>query len=152
MFFEPRPIRFIELFECDNWKIKCYSISFDSSPVNDTIIHAVKSDLSKWLLESQAYSLPTYKIATLIIHKWSGGHFAVINWWIDKNMMQLFVYLAENKTPLNFKLYSDKGMVTCVWEMEILWFERNAWVEEVLKKELSETTLGDYLQKTLNKY
>lgn len=149
--FKPRLISFIEVFNCNDWKIKLYTITYDSAAVSTETINTVKSHLDKWLLKSQDYNLPTYKIATLIIHKWKGGHFVIIKWWIGENMMQILVFLATNKEPSNFKLYSDKGIVTCVWELEILWFERNAWVEEVLRKQITESNIQNYLQINLNK-
>jgi hypothetical protein len=149
--FKTRPISFIEVFICNDWRIKLYTITYDSAVVSIETINIAKSYVGKWLLKSQDYNLPTYKVATLIIHKWRGGHFAIIGWWIDENMMQILVFLASNEEPLNFRLYSDKGIVTCVWELEILWFERNAWVEEVLKKQITESNIHNYLQITLNK-
>ena len=150
--FKPRPIRFLELLDFNGWKVKTYSISFDSSDITEVITSTVKSNLCEWLLKSKDYNIPTYNIATLIIHKWRGGHFAIISWWTDENMLQVLVYLATNENPTHFKLYSDKGIVTCVWEMEVLWFERNAWIEEVLRKEINSENINNYLQKTLNKY
>lgn len=150
-FFKTRPINFIEVFNCNDWRIKFYTITLDSAVVSTETVHLVKSHLATWLLKSQDYSLPNYKIATLIIHKWRGGHFAIISWWIDENMIQILVFLATNEEPVNFKLYSDKGIVTCVWELEVLWFERNAWVEEVLKKQITESNIHNYLQISLNK-
>ena len=150
--FKTRPICFVEVFNCNNWKIKCYTITYNAEVVSPKIIDTVKLNLGEWLLKSQDYNLPTYNIATLIIHKWRGGYFAIISWWTDENMLQLLVYLATNENPTHFKLYSDKGIVSCVWELEILWFERNAWVEEVLQKQLNETNINHYLQITLNKW
>ncbi len=149
--FAPRPIRFIELFNCGDWKIKLYTITYDGAEISKETIVTVKSDVHKWLQRSQDYALPNYKIATLIIHKWKGGHFAIISWWTSENMLQLLVYLATLEEPEKFMLYSDKGIVTCVWELEILWFERNAWVEEVLSKQITESTIQKYLTVTLNK-
>jgi hypothetical protein len=149
--FKTRPISFIEVFICNDWRIKLYTITYDPAVVSTETINIAKSYVGKWLLKSQDYNLPTYKVATLIIHKWRGGHFAIISWWIGENMMQILVFLATNEEPLNFRLYSDKGIVTCVWELEILWFERNAWVQEVLKKQITESNIHNYLQITLNK-
>ena len=84
------------------------------------------------------YGLETYGIATLIIHKGKEGCFAIINWWIDENMLQNHVYLARNETPDDFAVYSDKGIMTCVWEMAVLWYEhKQPDVESYLNKHLN---------------
>ena len=100
--------------------------------VNQQNVDFAKAQLSNWLENSNNYPLENYKIATLILHEGKEGCFAIINWWIDENMMQLYVYLANNENTSHFELYSDKGIITCVWEMAVLWFERNAWVKHVL--------------------
>ncbi|MBL0355910.1 MAG: hypothetical protein IPP72_03055 [Chitinophagaceae bacterium] len=147
--YKIRPIRFLKIIEHDEWKVKLYSISCKSEKVSDeSVFHAV-SNLSHWLVKSKIYPLDTYKIATLIIHEWRGGCFAVINWWIDQNMLQQFVYLATNKKPTKFKLYSDRGIMTCVWELAVLWFERNAWVKHVLCKS-ENPDIDAYLIEQLN--
>ncbi len=131
--YQPRPIRFVELFEVENWTIKIYSISIVNELVSAENLHHAKANLQAWLEKSKAYDLETYNIATLILHEGKEGCFAIINWWIDDNMLQNFVYLKPNGEN-EYRLYSQDGMATCVWEMEIWWHERNAWVKHVLMK------------------
>lgn len=147
--YKKRPIRFIEIFEADGWQIKLYSISAKQALVPPAYIEAVKAKVPKWLEAAGCYPLDTYRVATLILHEGKEGCFAIISWWIDENMLQLFVYLTPNDQPVEFVLYSDKGIVTCVWEMAVLWHERNAWVEHVLQK-ASNPDFNAYLKDVLN--
>jgi hypothetical protein len=130
--YQKRPVRFLEVYQHDDWRIKIYSISVRNEFVNQQNVDFAKAQLSNWLEKTKNYPLENYKITTLILHEGKEGCFAIINWWIDENMMQLHVYLANNENPSHFELYSDKGIITCVWEMAVLWFERNAWVKHVL--------------------
>lgn len=148
--YKKRPVRFLEIVECNNWKIKLYSISSKHNLVDSRTIEYAKEQLPKWLEKTEIYRLETYKVATLILHEGKEGCFAIISWWIYENMMQLFVYLATDDNPTAFKLYSDKGIVTCVWEMAVLWFERNAWVEYVLKQPENPDAISHYLNQQLN--
>lgn len=132
--YQTRPIRFIELYQHQDWKIKIYSISIKNERFSSTHIELAKQQLNEWLKLSKNYPLTTYKIATLIIHEGKEGCFAILNWWIDDNMLQNHVFVATYKNPNHFKLFSDKGIITCVWELAVIWFERNAWVEHVLKQ------------------
>ena len=118
--YTTRPIRFLEVYECENWKIKIYSISVHREYVKSETVKIAKSNISEWLKNAANYPLETYQIATLILHEGKEGCFAIINWWIDDNMLQQFVYLSNNIDPNEFKLYSDKGIITCVWELEII--------------------------------
>jgi hypothetical protein len=126
-----------------------YSISVRHILVDAQNIENAKQLLPIWLQESKLYSLETYKVATLILHEGKEGCFAIINWWIDENMLQQFVYLTTNEQPSDFRLYSNNGIFTCVWEMAVLWFERNAWIEHVLKK-AANPDFESYLNAQLN--
>lgn len=132
--YKPRPIRFLEIYEIDGWQLKIYSISTKNELVGEQLIENSKKNISLWLKNSENYKLETYQIATLILHEGNEGNFAIINWWIDENMLQNHVYFSSFQNPYDFKNYSDKGIQTCVWELAVIWFERNAWVKHVLKK------------------
>ncbi|MBK7222069.1 MAG: hypothetical protein IPH94_12315 [Saprospiraceae bacterium] len=130
--YKERPVRFVEVFQHREWQIKLYSISIHNERVADKNIILAKTKLDDWLEKCREYNLKSYQIATLIIHEGREGCFAIISWWIDENMLQLFVYLKVEGSE-EFVLFSDRGMVSCVWEMAVLWHERNAWVKHVLK-------------------
>lgn len=134
MNFQPystRPVRFVEIHLHKDWKIKVYSISIKNETVSQENIDTAKQNLDHWLSGSKITGLKNYKIATLILHEGKGGCFAIINWWVDENMLQNFVYLKQDSS--NYKIISDKGIITCVWEMAVLWYERCSWVRHVLK-------------------
>lgn len=131
--YQQRPIRFIEIHRHNDWQIKLYSISIKNEYVSKENIQNVKQNLDAWLSKRCIYNLETYKIATLIIHEGKEGCFAIINWWIDENMLQSFVYLKKY-SETEFQLFSQDGITTCVWEMAVWWHERNAWVNHVLCK------------------
>lgn len=147
--YKKRPIRFVELYPHDAWQIKIYSISVKNEYVDEQNKISAKAQLHKWLQNSDNYELDNYKIATLILHEGKEGCFAIINWWIDENMLQQHVYLASHDNPTVFKPYSHKGIFACVWELAIIWFERNAWVKYVLMNN-SNPNVNAYIQAQLN--
>ena len=146
--YRPRPIRFLEVFKQKDWVIKIYSISSKKERVNAQDTTLAKHNLAVWLQQSKAYNLETYKIATLILHEFNEGCFAIVNWWTDENMLQNFVYLKANNAT-EFVLFSDKGISTCVWEMVIWWHERNAWIKHILMKN-EKPDFEAYLMEHLN--
>lgn len=130
--YKKRPVKFLELYEHDGWKIKIYSISLRNGFVSNELLESAKANIPAWLKNSSNYPLEVHKYATLILHESKEGNFVIINWWIDENMLQQHVYVSSYEDPSTLNLYSDKGITTCVWEMAVLWFERNAWVQFVL--------------------
>lgn len=147
--YKTRPVRFIDLYHHDGWVIKMYGISVVNEVVSQSNISNARNQLTKWLENTKLYPLETYNIATLILHEGKEGCFAIINWWIDESMLQQFVYLAKKESPDVFEIYSDKGIITCVWEMAILWFERNAWVKHILMNAQNPDTAA-YLAEQFN--
>lgn len=129
--YKPRCIRFLERYQHDEWTLKIYSISYKNERVDQSNVEEAKIHLTEWLSKSKVYGLEIYSIATMIVHEGKEGFYVILNWWIDENMMQNFVYLKKYSEP-EFVLYSDRGMTTCVWELEVIWHERNAWVKHVL--------------------
>ena len=148
--YQTRPIRFLGLEEFGAWTVKLYSISTKNEYADEKRIQAAKDRVPEWLLQAELTGLPYYKVATLIIHEGRDGCFAIISWWTGENMLQLFAYMADEKLPNQFHLISDKGIVSCVWEIAILWFERNAWVRNVLMQPENPDALHQYLLAQLN--
>lgn len=148
--YAPRPIRFLGLFNVGEWRIKAYSISVKSERVDPGTAEHVLALLPAWLANSNLYNLPTYRVATLVVHEGREGCFAIISWWIDENMLQTSVHLATDPEQRDFELFSDRGVFTCVWELSVLWFERNAWVEHVLKDPDDPQAMDRYLAQHLN--
>ncbi len=147
--YKERPVRFVEIIKHNNWTIKLYTISNRKTFSAVGRIADAKSNLSRWLENAGNYPLENYKLATLILHECREGCFAIISWWVDENMLQIHVYLSTPENPSEFKLFSDRGISTCVWEMAVLWFERNAWVEHVLKNPAN-PDFDSYLNRHLN--
>jgi hypothetical protein len=145
--YKARPIRFLEVHSHQGWLVKIYSISAHHEFVSPENVREAKENLTEWLAKSQLNNLETYQIANLIIHEAREGCFAVINWWIDDNMLQHFVYFKNQSTT--FQPYSNQGVVTCVWELAVLWFERNAWVKHILENN-QHPNFQAYLAEQLN--
>lgn len=146
--YQKRPVRFIEIYQHNNWKLKVYSISSKNEFVDTIYLEKAKKELPNWLQLSETNSLTTYNIGTLMLHQCKEGCFAIINWWIDENMLQHYVYLAKNESE-PFELFSSNGIVTCVWESAVIWFERNSWVKHVLLNH-SNPDYKSYLYEHLN--
>lgn len=132
--YEPRPARFLEIYHCGAWKVKVYGLSVKGEAISPSFVRAACSHLKGWLAQSENYALPTYDLATLILHEGREGNFAIINWWIGENMLQNHVYYSTYEDPDNFSMFSDRGIQLCVWELEVVWFEREAWIRHVLMK------------------
>lgn len=148
--YKLRPVRFLQTAEVNGWQVKIYSISIKAERIQLPVAEIAKTQLPHWLAKANRHFPNKHQVATLILHEGKEGFFAIISRWVDENMLQLYVYLADNNTPTSFKLFSDNGIVTCVWELAVLWFERNAWVDCVLKNPGDPDAIKKYLARQMN--
>lgn len=133
--FKKRAVSYLNTVEFGDWRFKLYSMKYDESRSTPEIENIVRAALPEWIEEkTQINDFPNYKIGTVIIHEAMDGILVVVNWWIYENVIQGHVYSSEYDNPSKFKDLSNKGLQFCVWEMNILWHERNSWVEHVLSR------------------
>ncbi len=132
--YETRNIQFHGIVETEGWKTKTYKLTKKGSFESVDSLAASLTNLNSWLRQSDNYEFDIYNIACLIVHECDEGVFSILNWWTGENMLQNFVYYSANSNPSQFELMSEGGLTCCVWEMAIIWHERNAWIEHVLKK------------------
>ena len=147
--YKNRKVDFLKVELISNWKVKIYTLTINDSFQSSVLLEAAIIEAAQWLKKSKSTNLKTYRIATLILHEAREGIFSIINWWTDESMLQNFVFFTPyNCNPIIFKLYSDKGIISCVWELAVFWHERNAWINHVLKNP-DNPNFEDYLNDTM---
>jgi hypothetical protein len=115
--YEPRQITFLGR----EGQTKHYGIATHGPAPGDTLVEAVRS-----LAEPGA---PGFTIA----HEGEAAAMALIYWWANENEIHLRAYAAP--LPLadaaDLEPLTGDGMA-CVWELEVIDFERRAWLQDVL--------------------
>lgn len=147
--YQPRPIRFVEVFEEQNISFKFYSISNRNEVAAQENKKAVKQKALAWHQEMETQGLNTYRTAILMVHEVKEGLMGICSRWIDENMLQTHVYLQDLNQPEIFHPFSQNGINTCVWELAVLWHERNAWVKYILMQN-EKPDMEAYLNEQLN--
>lgn len=59
----------------------------------------------------------------------------------------MYVSLCDN--PQLLKYMTPTGLIACVWDLRVMWFEREAWVETVLANPAG-PDIEQYLLRRLN--
>lgn len=133
--YKPRKIDFKNWVEVNNWVVKIYTITNQSSFGSNVTVKLVESHLPNWLNEIDKSKLPTYKQAFLIIHEAREGVWILLNWWTGGEMIETKVYFSNFKTPnkISNSPHNTNALI-CVWELEVFAHERKAWIKHILKK------------------
>ncbi len=64
-----------------------------------------------------------------IAHQGKAAAMALVYWWAEENEVHRRAYAGLR--PDDLRPLTDTGMA-CVWELEVIDFERRAWLEDVL--------------------
>lgn len=146
--YKPRPIRFIELWEESGWRIKVYGIAYNRELPRRELIESAKK-VARERLPQPANTPNRYGAGFLGIHDGRGANFVFVDWWADENELHHHVYISPSEQTQQLRYASPADAQACVWDLFVLSFERQAWLETVLTNPAG----GDieaYLQRRLN--
>jgi hypothetical protein len=68
-----------------------------------------------------------------IAHDAATAGLGLVFWWANENELHQRVFAAPLEDPGALEATEGTGMA-CVWELEVIDFERRAWLEDVLKR------------------
>ncbi len=131
--YRPRALKFQEILKTGDWKIKVYTISnrpaFESQDILQNAVQAVPD----WLSKYKYHDLPVYDLGWLTVHEGREGVWVLLSWWTGGEMLETVLHFVDYKQPNQFQSspYS-KNDIICVWELEVVIHERQAWIDHVL--------------------
>ncbi|HKB02768.1 MAG TPA: hypothetical protein VKD90_11145 [Gemmataceae bacterium] len=141
--YAPRPVRFLGLAEPRGYRIKQYAITYGSAPFRD-MDFAAGLRLAFEALPHPAVTAARPGVGFAVAHQGNGADYAVLGWWDNENELPLRV-VVRPQTPGGAWRPARDGESVCVWDLEVIRFERQAYVETVLSGGMVE----GYLQKRL---
>jgi hypothetical protein len=146
--YEPRSIRFLELWRHGNWRLKVYGIAYGRATPRPALIEAAKA-VAADRLTAIPQSLQHYSVGFLGIHDGRTSNFVFVDWWADENELHHHVYVSPKHEPERLAYAIPTGVIACVWDLRVLAFERQAWLDTVLKAS-GNLGLDAYLELRLN--
>jgi prepilin-type processing-associated H-X9-DG protein len=146
--YEKRAIRFLEVWRAGGWRLKVYGIAHARATPRPELIAAAKL-VAQPRLESAPGSLSHYSVGFLGVHDGRTANFVFVDWWADENELHHHVYVSPTDQPSRFAYVTPTGLAACVWDLRVMAFERQAWLDPVLKRPHG-PDLDAYLRQTLN--
>lgn len=143
--FGQRPVRHEGLREMAGYRMKVYSVRYGSAELERGLYEEAMG-LAESVLPRPAVMAGRYGVGFVIWHQGRGMHYLVMNWWARENELPGRIWVREFGSAGWRPAAADESV--CVWDLEIIWFERNAFVEEVLSKERAD--VGAYLARVMN--
>lgn len=149
MSYEPRSVRFLELWEPQGWRIKVYGVRYGGERPDPPLVEAAK-EIARLRLANTAGGTRHYGVGFLGVHQGQGANFVFVDWWADVNELHHHVYISPEVAPLDLRESESPDPVACVWDLAILAHEREAWVAEVMTPGRWEDPEG-YLDRRLDR-
>lgn len=146
--YKERPIRFLEVWQNGGWRLKLYGIAYGRPSPRPELVEAAKA-IARQRLESVPNSIQHYSVGFLGVHDGRTANFVFVDWWADENELHHHVYVLPADEPSRFTYTTPTGLIACVWDLRVMAFERQAWLDTVLKRPHS-PDVDAYLSQTLN--
>lgn len=144
---ETRPIRYLGLWEFDDWRMKAYGIAYAAAEPSAGLVAAARGVAQRRIRESAART-EHYGVGFVGIHQGKTGNFVFVDWWAQENELHHHVYTSTGEQPQALRYMTPTGLAACTWDLYLIGFERDAWVEAALRR-LPEPDIGAYLARTL---
>lgn len=124
---QTRSIRFIRREDVDGWRLKVYGIGTHAPDARPEFVDAT--------LRVARETLPDGGGAGFVIaHDAKSAGLGLVYWWAGENEIHGRFFAAPLDDPTALVPNDGTGLA-CVWELEIIDFERRAWLEDVLKND-----------------
>jgi hypothetical protein len=145
--YEPRPIRFLEEWTIDGWRLKVYGICYRRARPRAELIEMAGRVARESLPPAREGG--NYGVGYVGVHDGRGANFIFVDWWADENELHHRVYAAPSDELKDLPEITATGLSVCVWDLRVQCFERGAWLEAVLTNPRG-ADLEDYLGRRLN--
>ncbi|CAN5679620.1 hypothetical protein BH24ACT22_BH24ACT22_18090 [soil metagenome] len=146
--YQFRQISSLGVLEVDEWRFKLYGIHAPGRPAPDDGWKPTVWELAQTRLEDTRGHPERYGVGFIIVHHGREADFVLIDWWVGENMLENHVHVFPSDGSGTHEYMVDSGLAACVWELSVMSFEREAWIETVLANS-SNPDLEAYLKRQL---
>jgi hypothetical protein len=123
--YQTRSIRYIGREDLGDWRLKVYGIGTHAPDARPEFVAAT--------LDAAREALPDGGGAGFVIaHDAKTAGLSLVYWWANENEVHGRFFASPLDDPAAFAPADGTGLA-CVWELEIIDFERRAWLEHVLR-------------------
>lgn len=130
--YRDRPTVPAGVIELDDWRLKAYGIRFQDPAPDGARVAAAALPLAPTVLPSPAQAQGRPGVGFVILHEGSGMHYVVLGWWDRENELPVVIWVREEGEE---EWRPAEGVESfCVWDLQVMAHERDAYVEHVLSK------------------
>ncbi|MFO0937348.1 MAG: hypothetical protein U0798_12630 [Gemmataceae bacterium] len=125
--FLPRPIRFLGVEPFQGYEMKRYSITYGERAFAIGEFEAGLK-LASTAMPQPAVTAERPGVGFLILHQGKTGHYLIACWWDHENELPTRVFVTDQNG-----WRPAQGESFCVWDLDVMWREREAYVSTLLQ-------------------
>ena len=127
--FRPRPVRFHGIRSHAGWKLKEYSITYGAEIGLPDFEPGMEMALAS--LPEPAVTPERPGAGFVIAHRGRSALYVVLAWWDRENELPVRVFIGDLDDGEGWRP-ARGGESFCVWDLQVIGFERDAYVATVL--------------------
>jgi hypothetical protein len=125
-----RPIRFVRSERIGDWRLKLYSIAADGELARPLLIDEAMRRAPA-IFPQAAFADERHGVGFITVHDARTVSIALYYWWQSFNELHQRIYVGPKHDPSAMTQLENQS-AGCVWELEVVDFERRAWLRDVL--------------------
>lgn len=125
--YAPRPTEFQGVLRHGDWRLRHWTIRYGDGPLAVERFTGGRG-LALASLPAPALTNARPGVGVLIEHQGNGADYVVLAWWDRENELPIRVFIRDGEA---WRVARGSESV-CVWDLEVLWREREAYVQHVL--------------------
>ena len=144
--YKARRIDQLPRLSVDGWVLKRYSVCH-ASQTFDELRFSGGVELAVAALPQPATTAERPGVGFLILHQGREIDYTVLAWWDRENELPLRVFVCDRPGANEWRRARDSESV-CVWDLQVIWAEREAYVRTILADALPDAVAA-YLAQAL---
>ncbi len=134
-----RPIRYAGITDVEGYRLKRYIILYGGGPFHEHDF-AIGMKLAQESLPRPASNTQRPGVGFAISHQGNGVDYLVLAWWDNENELPLRVFVRPQAPDGEWRPAQGAESI-CVWDLEVIGFERNAYVKTLMNAGTAEEYL-----------
>jgi hypothetical protein len=125
--FQPRPLTVLGIQQVAGYRVKRYAIRLGDGPIDMARFDA-GWDLVPDILPRPAIAAERPGVGFAILHQGRTGDYVILSWWDQQNELPTRILVRD----LSGWRSAESSESFCVWDLRVMWWEREAYVNSIL--------------------
>lgn len=151
--YSPRPIRFQGLVTHEGWVFKRYTVTLASAasePSSEGWSEFMRGRALAFAdLPAPARTAVRPGVGFLIEHRGAAADYVVLGWWDRENELPVRIKVRDQQ-PGSMWRAAGPSESFCVWDLQVIAFERDAYVTTLLAQRADDSSRDRYLADSLS--